>query len=152
MIVINRYFVGLALSLHMATTAVAADSPRPHLPGDLAPALFPAIASWPPVVKVDAAGLALTSKEKLSGNVELRLRFRMTSPEDKGCSMVVVPGRVKPDDQAANPLHLSLGVYAGADPENLTWYLQPMPGKKDAIGGNYTIRNLPTNRLTWPDT
>ena len=26
-----------------------------------------------------------------------------------------------------------------------------MPGKKDAVADNYRIRNLPKNRLTWPD-
>jgi hypothetical protein len=46
---------------------------------------------------------------------------------------------------------MSLTVYPGADPENLTWYLQPLPEKKDVLGGNYVIRNLPKNRLTWPD-
>src|SRR5262249_229522 len=44
-----------------------------------------------------------------------------------------------------------LTIYAGAEPENLTWTLQPMPGKKDAVAGNYRVPNLAKNRLTWPD-
>jgi hypothetical protein len=137
---------------------------------DLSPVLFPKSSDWEmsnylggktdlivalvddqPVFRTGHSGLKLTSKKKLTGDVELRLRFRITSPEDKGTYFVVRPGLPKPDSPVTNPLHLSLQVHAGADPENLTWYLQPMPGQKTPLGGNYRIRNLPKNRLTWPD-
>src|SRR5437899_12669567 len=49
------------------------------------------------------------------------------------------------------PLQVYMTVPARPDPESLVWYLQPLPGKKDAAAGNYRIRNLPKNRLTWPD-
>src|SRR5262249_13219894 len=88
-------------------------------PSSLAPVLFPDNADWQmgpygggkpdlSVVLVDSepawrtghSGLTLTSKKKLTGDLELRLRFRMTSPEDKGCYFVVRPGLPKPDSPA----------------------------------------------------
>jgi hypothetical protein len=159
--------VGL-LSL-LSAGRIVAQAPPPG-PLDLTPVLVPATSGWrmapyqlpksdlivaqvdgQPVFQVGASGLILTSKEKITGDVELRLRFRVTSPDDKGCWFVVVPGLPKLDYTGPNPLHLGLTLYAGPDPENLTWTLSPMPGAKDTLAGNYTIRNVPKNRLTWPD-
>src|SRR5262249_50098096 len=95
--------------------------------------------------------LSLTSKKALTGNYELRLRFRVTSPEDNGTHFVIRPGLPKADSPATNPLHVNMTLYPGPDPENLSWFLQPMPGKKDVVSGNYRIRNLPKNSLPWPD-
>src|SRR5262249_31007198 len=104
-----------------------------------------------PVWRTGHSGLTLTSKKKITGDVELRLRFRITSPEDKGSYLIVRPGLPTANSPAANPLQVNLTLYPGADPENLTWSLQPMPGKKEAVTGNYRIPNLPKSRLTWPD-
>jgi hypothetical protein len=157
------FILALSASLGHAQMAAAASA-------DLMPVLFPADSRWQmgnyqgvktdlvvamadgrPVWQVGASGLTLTSKEKLTTEVELRLRFRMTSPEDRGSWLIVQPGLPKVGDQGANPLRLYMTLYQGTDPEHLTWYLSPMPDKKDTVAGNYTIRNLSKNRLTWPD-
>lgn len=139
------------------------------LPADLAPVLFPENSGWRvgkvsgarsdlvvaqvdgrPVYKVGVSGLTLTSKDKVTGDVELRLRFRLTSPDDKGCSLSVTPGLPK-ESPAVGPLTLSLNMLAGAEPEHLIYHLQPLPEQKAGVAGRYTISHLPKNRLTWPD-
>jgi hypothetical protein len=163
MLALRRVLAALAVLL--AVIAAAGGQPA-----ELAPVLFPERSDWQmgnylggkadltvalvdgvPVWRTGHSGLTLTSKEKLAGAVELRLRFRMTSPEDRGSYFVVRPGLPKPDSPAGNPLHASFTVHAGPEPENLTWVLQPMPDRKGALAGNYRIRNLPKERLTWPD-
>jgi hypothetical protein len=154
----------------VAVLVFAAAAVSPPVPSRLAPVLFPENADWRmtnlsggptdltvaqvdgrPVFRTGPSGLTLTSKKKLTGDVELRLRFRMTSPEDKGCSLVVRPGLPQGDSPVTNPLHVQLTIAAGPEPESLTWTLQPQPGQKDAVAGNYRIRNLPKNRLAWPE-
>jgi hypothetical protein len=166
---IRRILPALAVSL----LAIGGTPDRPSErsgASELSPVLFPKSSDWrmdgypagktdlvvalvdgQPVFRVGHSGLHLTSKKKITGEVELRLRFRMTSPEDKGTYLVVRPGLPKADSPATNPLYVHLAIAAGPDPEYLTWTLQPMPGKKAAVAGNYKIRNLPKNRLTWPD-
>jgi hypothetical protein len=165
----RRFGALLGLLCLLAADPGRAQAP-PALPPDLTPVLVPENAGWRmgayqgtktdlvvalvdgrPAFQVGASGLTLTSKEKLAGDVELRLRFRVTSPDDQGTWFIVAPGLARPDDQGANPLRLHVQLYKGADPENLTWYLSPMPDKKDTVAGNYSVRNLPKNRLTWPD-
>jgi hypothetical protein len=153
-------FLTLAIgSHHPAASSVAAD---------LTPVLFPENSDWSsnhgarsdltivqvegePVFRVGPSGLTLTSKKKIPSGSELRLRFRIPSPEDKGNSITVRPALPKPDSTNATPIQLHMTVGAGPEPESLVWYLQPLPGKKDAPAGHYRIRNLPKNRLTWPD-
>src|SRR6516162_2003137 len=158
---IPRILVALGVCL-LVIVAGAVQPPDSLTPSKLAPVLFPENSDWQmgnyqgtksdlivamvdgqPVFRTGHSGLTLTSKKKIVGDMELRLRFRMTSPEDKGCYFVVRPGLPKADSPATNPLHVQLTVHAGPDPESLTWTLQPMPGKKDAVAGNYRIRNLP---------
>jgi hypothetical protein len=103
------------------------------------------------VLAVGTGGLALTAPDKITGDVELRLRFRLTSPEDKGASLEVAPGLPKPEDPRPNPLRLTLSLPAGAEPEYLQWTVQPLPGAKAAAVGYYYVKNLPKTRLTWPD-
>jgi hypothetical protein len=165
---VRRLLAAIAISI--LAVVVTGHSPSPSAGSDLTPVLFPDNADWQmgnyqagktdlavglidgqPVWRTGHSGLTLTSKMKLGPDTELRLRFRMTSPEDKGGHVVVRAGLPKPDSPAANPLHVYLGIYAGAEPENLTWTLQPLPGEKNGPAGNYRIRNLPKNRLTWPD-
>src|SRR5438128_646263 len=83
---------------------------------ELAPVLFPANAAWnmgnlsgpksdlvvanvdgQPAFRVGTSGLVLTSKDKFTGDVEIRLRVRMTAPDDKGCYFTIVPGLPAPD-------------------------------------------------------
>ena len=156
---VKRLLAALAVCLLVIDTAAAE-------PSVLSPVLFPDRSDWQmgnyqsakpdltvalvdgePAWRTGHSGLTLTSKKKLTGEVELRLRFRMTSPEDKGSYLVVRPGLATADSPAANPLHVNLTVYPGPDPENLTWALQPLPDKKDVVAGNYRIPNLPKNRL-----
>jgi hypothetical protein len=137
---------------------------------DLTPVLVPATSGWrvghyqapgndlvvamvagQPAFQVGPSGLILTSKEKITGDAELRLRFRVTSPEDKGAWFTIAAGLPKPDAPVANPLYVGMTVYQGPDPENLTWTLSPLPDSKETLTGNYSIRNVPKNRLTWPD-
>jgi hypothetical protein len=160
--------LGFSLLL-VASLGLAQPDPAP-LPPRWAPVLLPADSGWQaapyygtkldlivaeadgrPAFQVGASGLNLVSKKKLTGDFELRLCFRITSPDDKGSSLIVAPGLAKPGDPSANPLRLYMVVYPGPEPENLTWYLQPMPGQKVAPAGNYKVGNLPRNRLTWPD-
>src|SRR5262249_50659026 len=110
-----------------------------------------ALVDGEPVFRVGQSGLTLTSKQKFIAETELRLRFRVTSPENKGSYLTVRPGLPRPDSPTTNPLHVYLTVPAGPDRESLVWYLQPLPGGKDAPGGHYKIRNPPKNRLPWPD-
>src|SRR5437764_390535 len=102
--------IGSVLLIILATF----QSPEQSLPSKLVPVLFPENSDWqlgdyqgikanPVVAQVDGqpvfqtgkSGLTLTSKKKLTGDVELRLRFRMTSPDDKGSHVVVRPGLAK---------------------------------------------------------
>jgi hypothetical protein len=159
-----------AIILATAGTVSMGQAPAPRLPLDLTPVLVPTASGWRmgtyqsaksdlvvalvddrPVFQVGNGGLTLNSKEKITGDVELRLRFRMTSPEDKGCWCLIAPGLPKTDDPGNTPLRLFLQVYAAPEPESITWYLNPLPDTKDTIAGNYTVRNLSKNRLTWPD-
>lgn len=96
MLALRRVLAALAVLL--AVIAAAGGQPA-----ELAPVLFPERSDWQmgnylggkadltvalvdgvPVWRTGHSGLTLTSKEKLAGAVELRLRFRMTSPEDRG--------------------------------------------------------------------
>ena len=144
MITAARRVAALSALLFLAVTFLNEWS-LASLPGDLAPVLFPENSGWRvgkvsgaksdlvvaqvdgrPVYKVGASGLTLTSKDKVTGDVELRLRFRLTSPDDKGCSLTVAPGLPK-ESPAAGPLYISLNVMAGTDPEFLIYHLQPLP-------------------------
>ena len=104
-----------------------------------------------PVLQVGANGLYLTSKEKVTGEAELQLRFRMTSPEDKGSYLAVMAGLPKMEDPGTNPLRFGLQIHAGAEPENMMWSTAPLPEQKDGELGNYTVPNLPAGRLLWPE-
>ncbi|HMF17556.1 MAG TPA: hypothetical protein VKE98_10140, partial [Gemmataceae bacterium] len=104
-----------------------------------------------PVLQVGANGLYLTSKEKVTGEAELQLRFRMTSPEDKGSYLAVMAGLPKMEDPGTNPLRFGLQIHASADPENMMWSTAPLPEQKDGELGNYTVPNLPAGRLLWPE-
>src|SRR6516164_3927176 len=94
-----------------------------------------------PVLQIGANGLYLTSKEKIADEAELQLRFRMTSPEDKGSYLAVMPGLLKMEDPGANALRFALQIHAGADPENMMWSTSPLPELKDGELGNYTVPN-----------
>src|SRR5437867_2621033 len=132
---IRHVLAALAVSLLAVETAVGQ-------PSELSPVLFPEKSDWQmgnylggkadltvalvdgePAWRTGHSGLTLTSKKKLSGDMELRLRFRMTSPEDKGSYFVIRPGLPKADSPATNPLHVNLTVYPGPEPENLSWFL-----------------------------
>ena len=90
---VARILTALAVCLLAINTAAAQ-------PSELSPVLFPDRSDWQmgnylggktdlmvalvdgePVWRTGHSGLTLTSKKKLTGDVELRLRFRMTSPE-----------------------------------------------------------------------
>jgi hypothetical protein len=113
--------------------------------------LIIALVDGQPAWRTGHSGLTLTSKKKFTPDMELRLRFRMTSPDDKGGHIIIRAGLSKADSPAVNPLYLWLGMHPGPDPESLLWTLQPLPGEKSGMSGIYRIRNLPKNRLTWPD-
>lgn len=159
----------IAVFLVVASPAVGA-AQAPALPSDLAPVLFPADAGWrmgnygsnaksdlvvgqvdgQPVFRVGASGLTLTSRERIGGNVELTLRFRMSSPDDKGSVLAVTPG-LADEKLPTSPLRLSLQIQAGPEPDSLLWSTAPLPDQKTGSVGRYAIPNLPKNRLTWPD-
>lgn len=157
------------LFLLIAGLGLAQTDPGP-LPSELTAVLLPANSGWRvapysgknvdvtvalvdgrPVFHIGTSGLTLTSEKKIAGDVELRLRFRMTSPDDKGSTVFVTPGLPKGDGQGSNSLRLHLTIYPGADPERVTWALPSLTDKKGVNAGNYWIPNLPKNRLTWPD-
>src|SRR6266550_267479 len=120
---VTRLLAALTVCLLVIDTAGAQ-------PSELSPVLFPDRSDWQmgnylggktdlvvglvdgePVWRTGHSGLTLTSKKKITGEVELRLRFRMTSPEDKGSSLIVRPGLATANSPAANPLHVSLTLY-----------------------------------------
>lgn len=162
--VFRRVSALLGIAFFLFTATGAAEAPDV----ELAPVLFPATSGWQmvspatktdlvvamvdgqPVFRVGTTGLTLTSREKTSSDVELRLRFRMTSPDDKGSSLSILPG-LADAKQAVSPLRVTLSVAAGADPDSLVWNMPPMPDQKAAGIGRYGAGTLPKNRLTWPD-
>src|SRR5690349_20792481 len=132
---IRRILAALACALLVVATGPHRLADRSGA-ADLAPVLFPESSGWvsnqgaksdltvalvdgEPVFRVGPTGLTLSSKLKVASETELRLRFRITSPENKGSYFTVRPGLAKPDSPATNPLHLYLTVPAGADPESL---------------------------------
>lgn len=135
----------------------------------LAVALGPNAAAWqvaPYQGKIDAAtvkdngrlasaigpnGLVLTTTAPIARDTEVFVRFRITLPPGLGSGINVLAGQKKAGDSAANALGLQLHVYAAEEPESVTWTLNPMPGEKQGMAGNYTARTLPANRLLMPD-
>jgi hypothetical protein len=104
-----------------------------------------------PAVVVGPNGLDLTTTAAIDHDVELIARLQFTSPQDKGTNVHLFAGFKKPTDQPASESFLGLGVYPGPDPQSVVWQLNPLPGRKDAAIGNYTVKNLPRDRLTWPE-
>jgi hypothetical protein len=113
--------------------------------------LMVALVDGRPTFRVGKTGLVLSSRDRLTGDVEFRLRFRMTSPDDKGCVLSCAPGLAAIDKLNANSLRLGLQLLAGPDPDYLIWSLAPLPDSKVGSGGRYGVSPLPKNRLTWPD-
>lgn len=104
-----------------------------------------------PALVVGAAGLDLTTAAPLDHEVEVTARLRFTSPDDKGTNAFVYAGFKKPTDNSDTPLFVGMTVYPGPDPQSIFWQLRPLPGQKDGAAGNYTVKNLPRDRLTWPE-
>src|SRR5438105_503852 len=119
---------GITSALFMLSAVCESEAQQPSLPPDLIPALFPASSAWKmstyqgpksdlvvaqvdgqPVFRVGTSGLTLASRDKITGDVELRLRFRMTSPDDKGCSLTLTPG-LADEKKTVGPLRLSLSI------------------------------------------
>jgi hypothetical protein len=164
-----RQAASLLLVLLLVAGLALAQTKDPK-PPDLAPLLGPAAARWQAApaqgtkadltiaeaagrkfLAVGPSGLVLTAADRVAGDSELRLRFRLTTAEARGCQLAVAPGLAKPGDQNPNPLLLQLTVGAGADPESLQWLVHPLPGEKTAAYGNYSVSDLPKSRLSWPD-
>jgi hypothetical protein len=104
-----------------------------------------------PAIIVGPNGLDLTTTAAIDRDIELTARLQFTSPQDKGTTVHLFAGFKKPTDQPASELFLGLTVYPGPDPQNVMWQLNPLPGQKAAAVGNYTVKGLPRDRLTWPE-
>lgn len=104
-----------------------------------------------PATAVGPKGLVFTTKAPIAQDTELLVRFRITLPKGQGSGLNLVAGQKKPGDSAANGLGLQLHVHPSAEPEAVTWTLQPLPGEKNSVAGNYIARYLPANRLLMPE-
>jgi hypothetical protein len=104
-----------------------------------------------PVLVIGPGGLTLLTAAPLGHDVEIRAQLRLTSPQDRGCSVAAIGGMKAPADDGKNPLALGLALLAGPAPEGFQWSLRPLPGEKTAVYGTYSLATLPRNRLTWPD-
>ncbi len=161
----------LLLVLLALVTGLTLAQTKDASPPDLAPVLGPAAAQWKAAAaqgtKIDLplaeaagrkflavgpSGLVLTTANRVAGDSEVRLRFRLTTAEDRGCQLAIAPGLTRADDPNPNPLLVQLAVGAGVDPESLQWSVYPLPGEKAAVYGNYSVSDLPKSRLSWPES
>lgn len=104
-----------------------------------------------PATAIGPSGLVLTTAAPIARDTELLVRFRITLPKGQGSGFSLVGGQKKPGDSGANALGLQFWIHPTAEPETLTWTLNPMPGEKQGLAGSYTARTLPANRLLMPD-
>ena len=104
-----------------------------------------------PAAAVGSNGLVLSTATPIKQDTELLVRFRITLPKGQGSGLNLVAGQKKASDSAANGLGLQLHAYAAAEPESVSWTLNPLPGEKQGLSGSYIARTLPVNRLLFPE-
>ena len=105
-----------------------------------------------PTLVVGPGGLDLTNAAPITRDTEIRAVLRFTSPKDAGTNAFLSAGLKKSTDSGDNPLLTTFTIHAGPlYSQSLSWNAQPMPGRKEVPGGGYNVRNLPRDRLTWPE-
>ncbi len=105
-----------------------------------------------PALVIGSSGLDLTTAAPITRDSEVRAVLRFTSPKDAGTNAYIFAGFKKLTDSVENPLVTALTIHAGPLYSNgLYWTTRAMPGRKDAPSGVYNVRNLPRDRLTWPE-
>jgi hypothetical protein len=105
-----------------------------------------------PTLVIGPNGLDLNTASPIQRDSEIRAVLRFTSPKDVGTNTYIFAGLKKLSDPVENNLLTALYIPAGPlYSQSLYWSARPMPGKKDAPSGVYYVRNLPRDRLTWPE-
>ena len=106
-----------------------------------------------PAVVVGPNGLDLATAEPLTRDTEIRAVLQFTSPKDVGTKVHIYAGSKKinatdPD----SPLATGLTIHPGPSyAQKLYWGTGRMPGQKEPPSGIYYSRNLPRDRLAWPE-
>ena len=104
-------------------------------------------------VVVGPNGLDLATAAPLTRDTEIRAVLQLTSPKDVGTKVHIYAGSKKSNaTDPDSPLATSLTIHPGPSyAQRLYWGAGPMPGQKEPPSGIYYSRNLPRDRLTWPE-
>ncbi|MBI4023378.1 MAG: hypothetical protein HY360_00250, partial [Verrucomicrobia bacterium] len=97
-----------------------------------------------PVLSAGRNGIVLTSFAKADVDREIVIRFRLSPSEGKPAALIFQGGLKNPPSDPKNLFRLGLNAAAGVDSQSVTC--------SGIASGAYSIKSLPKNRLTWPES